>query len=461
MNCRRLSAILVTLWASAAPGVAQEPRSGELEQRFFEWTALPFSQTEFRLRRQAVIAQLQQSGGGVLLLPSADGLTAGGTFRQQDNFLYFTGLELPRSILAIDPDASRAILFVPRRDSRFENPSRPNDFPGRPLADDVTLGRESGISDIRSFGEFDSFISRAIANGRVIRIDPGRTGRVAETGTDPFGNRTPAALLVRHLQSTYPSVVIQNSFSQIARLRMIKSAAEIAVMRRAASITSSAIMTAAHSVSDGIDERGLEAKFEEACKRGGSQRLAFASIVKSGPNSLWPWRILAAHYDRRNRSMRNGELVIFDVGCEVDYYASDVGRTFPVSGEFTDEQRDILRMTTAVSDNIIAAVRPGMTFRELRVIALSAIPEEHRQYMQAELFFGHHVGLAVGDPSIPDIQLEPGMIFTVEPWYYNHDRNIAVFVEDEILVTDSGAEVLTSALPRTPEDLENFVESRR
>ncbi len=120
MNSRRLIVILVALWAHAAPGAAQEPRSGELEQRFFEWTALPFSQTEFRLRRRAVIAQLQQSGGGVLLLPSADGLTSGGTFRQQDNFLYFTGLELPRSILAIDPDASRAILFVPRRENFVE-----------------------------------------------------------------------------------------------------------------------------------------------------------------------------------------------------------------------------------------------------------------------------------------------------------------------------------------------------
>ena len=461
MNSRRLTAILVALWAHAAPGAAQQPRSGELEQRLFEWTALPFSQTEFRLRRRAVIAQLQQSGGGVLLLPSTDGLAASGTFRQQDNFLYFTGLELPRSILAVDPDASRAILFVPRRDIRFDNPSRPNDFPGRPLADDPTLGRESGIGDIRPFSELGSFLSRTIANGRAIRIDLGHTGPVAEAGTDPFGNRSPAAVLVQHLQSTYPSVVIQNAFSQIARLRMIKSDAEIAVMRRAASITSSAIMTAARSVSDGTDERRLEAEFEAACKRAGSQRLAFPSIVKSGPNSLWPWRILAAHYDRRNRSMRNGELVIFDVGCEVDYYASDVGRTFPVSGEFTEEQRDVLLMTTAVSDSIIAAVRPGMTFRELRAIALSAVPEAHRQYMQAELFFGHHIGLAVGDPSLPDLQLEPGMIFTVEPWYYNHDRDIAVFVEDEVLVTDGGAELLTSALPRTPEDLENFVESRR
>ena len=88
----------------------------------------------------------------------------------------------------------------------------------------------------------------------------------------------------------------------------------------------------------------MEAEF----KRQGSQRLAFSSIIKSGPNSLWPWRILASHYDRRNRTMETGELVIFDVGCEYNYYSSDVGRTFPVSGKFSPKQREILEMEVTV-----------------------------------------------------------------------------------------------------------------
>ena len=118
-------------------------------------------------------------------------------------------------------------------------------------------------------------------------------------------------------------------------------------------------------------------------------------------------------------------------------------------------------MSTAVSDAIIAATRPGMTLRDLQSIAESAIPEEHRPYMQAGLFFGHHIGLSVGDPALADVTLEPGMIFTVEPWYYNHDRQISVFVEDDVLVTPTGAEVLTAALPRAPADLERLVGTRR
>ncbi|MDA1267460.1 MAG: M24 family metallopeptidase, partial [Planctomycetota bacterium] len=208
------------------------------------------------------------------------------------------------------------------------------------------------------------------------------------------------------------------------------------------------------AIEPGVDERTLEGYFEAACKRGGAQRLAFDSIIKSGPNSLWPWRILASRYDRRNRVLQAGELVILDVGCELDHHVSDVGRTFPVSGSFTPEQRATLEMVTGVSDAIIAAVRPGVTFAELAQVAYASIPDLDRPYMQTGLFFGHHLGLSTGDPAIAERRLEPGMLFTVEPWYYDHDRGIAVFLEEEVVVTDAGCRRLTAGLPRTPDELE-------
>ena len=206
-----------------------------------------------------------------------------------------------------------------------------------------------------------------------------------------------------------------------------------------------------------MNERDLEAGFESACKHGGAQRLAFSPIIKSGPNSLWPWRILGAQYDRRNRRLTDGELVIFDVGCELDFYASDVGRTVPVSGRFSPEQRRLLAMEVAVADAIIAAVRPGVTLNELGAVARAHTPESERPYMQAAGHFGHHIGLAAGDPSLAEVPLSPGMVLTVEPWYYNHDRGLAVFTEDVLLVTPQGAEVLTAELPRSPAELERMV----
>ena len=155
--------------------------------------------------------------------------------------------------------------------------------------------------------------------------------------------------------------------------------------------------------------------------------------------------------------MHDGELVIFDVGTELDYFVSDVGRTFPVSGKFTEKQRRTLEMITAVSDAMIAAVRPGTTFAAIRDVGIAKIPPDERQYMQVGSFYGHHIGLSSGDPALSDAPLAPGMIFTVEPWYYNHDDAIAVFVEDVVLVTEDGAENLTVALPRGTERLEEMM----
>ena len=447
--------------APAAPLSAQGIHDRAPEQRFFEWTDLPFAPIEFRMRRQAMIAQLQQTGGGVYLAPSADGATSGSTFRQENDFLYFTGLELPQSMLVLDAEEGLVIVFTPRRDERFENSSRPNHFPGRSLADDLELASRSGITQVRPLTDLDAYIAGLVQDQRTIRVNIGGPDPSRMIHTHPTRSLTHATAFVHHLQATHPTIDLANAYDDIARLRMIKSEAEIALLRRNAQLTAHAIMESAGRIGDGVTERMLEAEFEAACKRGGSQRLAFSSIIKSGPNSLWPWRILAAHYDRRSRAMHEGDLVIFDVGCELDYYSSDVGRTFPVSGRFTDDQRDILQMVTAVSDVIITNVRPGVTLSELQALAEESIPDNERPYMQAGFFFGHHIGLAVGDPNIRDAMLEPGMIFTVEPWYYNHDRGISVFIEDDVLVTATGSEVLTAMLPRTLEDLERLVGVRR
>jgi Xaa-Pro aminopeptidase len=237
---------------------------------------------------------------------------------------------------------------------------------------------------------------------------------------------------------------------------MRKGPEEIELIRRACEVTAAAIRAAAREIRPGVDERTLEGVLEAAFKRGGAQRTAFDSIIKSGPNSLWPWRILAAHYDRRNRAMAAGELVIFDVGCELDHYASDVGRTFPVSGRFSPDQARRLRLVTSITDTIIAAVRPGVTLPELRAVAEAATPPEERAHMQTGTFFGHHIGLDVGDANRLDAPLVPGMVFTIEPWYYDHEDGVAVFLEDVVLVTETGAENLTADLPRSIEELERI-----
>lgn len=461
----RVERTLAMVWRATLvvlAGAAPLPATGQLrdastpEQHYTDWAHPTFPTQEYQARRQAMLERLAR-GNRILLVPSADGVTHGETFRQADDFLYFTGLELPGSLLVLDGGDGTATLFLPSRDARFENPGRPNDFPGRPLGDDPAVAALSGLEVTADVSVLGPTLQRYADRGRTLVVDQGSTGPLREPSTAYVGRLGPEATLLLHLRAQHPGVQVDNAFDDVAELRMRKSPDEVDRLRRAADATARAIRATAARVAEGVTEATLQGVFEGECRRAGALQIPFTPIVKSGANSLWPWRILAAHADRRDRAMADGEVVILDVGCAVDGYVSDVGRSFPVSGAFSPAQREKLEMIARVSDAIIAAVRPGVTLPELTRVAYDAIPDDEERYMQAPSYFGHHLGLSSGDPFLLEEPLEAGMVFTVEPWYYNHDLGISVFVEDVVLVTPTGAEVLTRALPRTPQELEGMV----
>lgn len=424
------------------------------EQHYFDWTEMPFSSEELAQRRTKLIKNLQSSGkNGLVIIPAKDGFSYGETFRQLDNFYYFTGLELPNSLLVLDIAENSAVVYTPEEDLRFKSDSRPNDFPGRPLLNDTSISNQSGLS-LLNISTFSAFINQKASEETTIFVDNGRQGEIRLASNNYLASPTPIQILLQALQTRHKGLKFENMHASIAEMRMIKSSAEIEIMRKATAINVEGIKTAAKSIKAGIDERYLEGVLEGNYKVNGAHRLAFGSIIKSGPNSLWPWRILATHYNRRNRVMTNGEMVIFDVGCEYQNYVSDVGRTFPVSGKFTEKQKEILTMEVGIADQIIDLLKPGITFADIKKLTDRIIPENAKKYMQVGLYFGHHLGLSTGDPNLSDAKLQPGMIFTVEPWYYNHDDEISVFTEDVILITENGCEILSKDLPRTVEDLE-------
>ena len=426
------------------------------QQAYFEWTALPFSKVELDQRRSNLLLELTAKNiKGLVLIPAKDGFSFGETFRQLDDFYYFTGLELPNAIFAIEVPSGNTTVFTPEMDQRFHSASRPNDFPGRPLLNDVAINTQTGLV-LKNITQFTSYMNSK--SGHTIIINNGREGDIRFANEDYIATHSPVQVLMKALQSKHDISNFKNGYSAIANVRMIKSEAEITIMKKAAQITVESIIEAAKSIKSGVDERYLEGVLEGHYKKLGAQRLAFGSIIKSGPNSLWPWRILATHYNRRNREMMPGDLVIFDVGCEYNNYVSDIGRTFPVSGKFTARQKEILTMEVGVADQIIDYIKPGITFKDIRNLTNKIIPKDAKPYMQVGLFFGHHLGLSTGDPDLPDALLKPGMIFTVEPWYYNHDEQISVFTEDVILITKDGCEVLSKSLPRTPDALEQLIQ---
>ena len=449
----RLAAVAALAATIAWPSAMRSQRPAAAPERFTAWSRPAFPAAEYAARRALALARLAEDE--VLLVPGSEGTSTGETFRQLDDFEYLVGLEVPQSVLAIDGLTRRALLFVPARDPRFDNAGRLNDFPGRPLAIDPALRALSGVDSVLPSTALDAYLDEIAKRAGRALLDLGPTGR-RSASPSWFSVRSAGETFAALLQARSIPVPMSNAYPLIAALRMVKSEREIAVMRRAATITVQAIARGAAQVRPGVDERSLTGTFTGDCMSRGAQRVAFTPIIKSGANSLWPWRILGAQYDRRNRVMEDGDLVIYDVGCEREHYASDVGRTFPVSGTFTMRQRALVEMVRRVSDAVIAATKPGVTLGQLQRVAQSVIPASAAPYMQAPLYFGHHIGLDAGDPSLTDAPLAPGMIFTIEPWYYNHDDGVSVFLEDEILVTTSGSENLTAALPRDADGLERL-----
>ena len=252
---------MLTLALLLVPTVnTQTPRRPTPEQRLFEWTDLQFSKDVYQGRRDKMIARLRRSGGGVLLVPARYGVSDGFTFRQSDDFLYLTGLELPDAVLVLDADAQTVVVFSPERDARYASSSRMNDFPGRLLAADPDVSTRSGIETFRNVSELSTAVEAWVTRGKTLRVNLGRRGAIPRVTSDFIAKWSAAEALVFHLQNTYREASIANAYDDMARLRMVHGPEEIDAMRRVCALTIEAIRRAAGFVRDGIDERGLEAE---------------------------------------------------------------------------------------------------------------------------------------------------------------------------------------------------------
>jgi Xaa-Pro aminopeptidase len=237
--------------------------------------------------------------------------------------------------------------------------------------------------------------------------------------------------------------------ADIAYLRQIKSQTEIALLEKAIQITMKAQQAAARTIMPGAMEYEVEAALEYEFRRNGAERPGFPSIVGSGPNST------ILHYDKSERRMQSGEVVVVDIGAEYGGYSADVTRTYPVSGKFSARQREIYQIVLDAQKAAIAKVKPGVRIRDIHQAAMDYI--RSKGY---EKFFihgtSHHIGLEVHDIGETVRPLEPNMVITVEPGIYIPEEQIGVRIEDDVLVSAAGARVL-STFPKEIDEIEALV----
>lgn len=365
------------------------------------------------------------------------------SYEQEPNFYYLTGWKEQGAVLLIDP--RREVLFLPRHDARREKMWGPQAGP-----DDAGVRERSGFATVLPVDRLEAELRGSLQRWELLYLMPPqeRSLTVAARQRNGFlGLPLPGAVRMADVQP------------ELTRLRMKKSPEEIELIQHAVDATVTAHLAAWKDVAPGKYEYQVAVRMQSVYLDQGCERNAYPPIVASGPNALY------LHYDRIDRRIGTGELLLMDVGAECAGYAADVTRTIPVSGKFSARQREIYDIVLGAQKAVIAAVRPGMTIGRDTPRSLYRIAYEYLNSHGKDLHGGslgkyfvhgisHHIGLEVHDPGDLDAPLEAGMVISVEPGLYIPEEQIGVRIEDMVLVTDDGARVLTAALPREAAEIE-------
>jgi Xaa-Pro aminopeptidase len=439
--------------------------------------------TDYAARRARLAAQMLP--GAVAVLPTAPEVLRNGDsdypYRHDSYFYYLSGFTEPESVLvlvaALGDRPARAILFC--REKNLE----------REIWDGYRHGPEAartafGMDEAWPIGELDARLPDLLADAPALYY-----ATASSTALDAQMAGWIKTVRARSRSGVTAPSIFHDLLPLLDEMRLIKDDDELAIMQRAGDISGNAHARAMRAARPGLHEYALEAELLYEFRRNGAQFPAYTTIVASGPNAC------VLHYNVNDRLMQDGELVLIDAGCELDGYASDITRTFPVNGRFSPAQRTLYELVLAAQDAAFAAIQPGRpysAFHEaaLRVLVqgmldLGLIPAgqfanvEDAIAAKAHVPFymhgtGHWLGMDVHDVGAyrdlssadkPSRPLQPGMVLTVEPGIYVRPAegvpeeywHIGIRIEDDVVVTEDGCRILTSAAPKAIDEIEALV----
>ena len=415
--------------------------------------------SEFRARRERLLATLTEND--IAVVPGASiryrNRDAEYLFRQDSDFYYLTGFEEPDSVLVLAPgaDEGATTLFCPERDPEREQWT--GERLGAECAPQV-LGVDAAFPN----SELDDVLPRIV---------DGRWCVYTVLGEYPeFDRRLIASACGARSRGAYAGGC---EFQPLQRLlheqRLFKSPAEQRLMAAAGEITARAHIEAMRHCQPGCTETQLEAVLVHAFMQGGARAAAYPSIVASGRNAC------ILHYVKNDRPLQDGELVLIDAGCELQHYAADVTRTFPVNGAYTPRQRELYDLVLASQAAAIRVLAQGLIDLGLLAGGIDEALEEETYKRFTVHRCSHWLGIDVHDVGQYRRdgdwrKLEPDMALTIEPGLYIPDneefddvdeawRGIGVRIEDDVLITASGNRVLTDTVPKAAEDIEALMRS--
>ena len=368
-------------------------------------------------------------------------------FEVNSQFFYLTGLEREKMIfLAVKTGGeTKETLFIEPVDPLHER------WTGKmPTREEASAA--SGIEDVQTTDAFSAVISRSMSRTRVEHVffDVFRN----DDADLPDWN----ALKAREFMARYPAVQLHDLRAACVPLRQVKDAEEIRTIRQAIDITRQGLDHVMRTLRPGMKEYQAQAEFEYTCNRLGAERMAFTTISAAGKNGCM------MHYVTNREEIGNGKLLLMDLGAKLGNYCSDITRTFPANGKYTPRQRQIYDLVLRANREVAACARPGITLKDLNdkckevlaegLISLGLISDAKdvgKYYMHS---VSHSIGIDVHDVSFAGDVLQPGWVISDEPGLYIDEEEIGIRIEDDLLITEDGCEVLSRDIPRDAEEIE-------
>ncbi len=388
---------------------------------------------------------------GIELHTSADEYAR---FEANRNFFYLTGLRRENMALVMDKAVEPATvsLFIEEADPTMER------WYGKKVT--VEEAKEiSGIENVQFISSLDAVMDRKLEREEVeaVYFD---TFRYSQGDLPDYNN-----VKAKEFRDNYPGTALRNLFPLIAAERMWKDEEEIAQIREAIRLTKGGLENVMRNLTPGMKEYQAQADFEYSIRRNGAEWQAFPTIAGSGINGTM------LHYVTNQDTCGDGSLLLLDLGARVHGYNADITRTYPVNGKFTERQKAVYDIVLAANRAVAEAAKPGLTLRELNeickkvlaqgLIGLGLIEDEEqvsRYYMHG---VSHHLGIDVHDVNVAsNAKLQPGAVITDEPGLYIDEWEIGIRIEDDLLITEDGAEVLSEDIIRTTEEIEAFMAQR-
>ncbi len=434
-----------------------------------------FTAAEFEARRAKIFDEI--GNAAIALIQGAPGSEGFEVFRQSNEFYYLTGLETPHSYLLLDGRSRKATAYLPHRDEALERQT--GEF--LDAEDGPLVAKLTGVDEVHGVEALARHLARAQlrppppvlyvpfsppegAGGSRDELLRHRAG----IASDPWDGRpSRSGHMLQRLHSQFPSFELRDLSPLLDRLRLVKSPAEISLIRRASRIAGMGLMESIRSTKPGVFEYQLDAAARYIFLVNGARREGYPSITAGGANA---WM---GHYFHNDSSLKDGDLVLMDYAPDYHYYTSDIARMWPVNGKYTKAQRALYGFILAYREALLDRIRPGVTADQIldgAKIAMRVVWEStefykdvYRNAAEKALSFrghlSHPVGMTVHDVgNYKRAPLVPGIVFSIDPMLWVPEEKLYIRMEDVVAVTKDGVENFTDFLPARLDDIEHLIQ---